>query len=79
MPQPKCSSIRLRMVWLNRYPSCRVVRPSIALPSRRFVEFGPVGMAGEMDQTRRVLSQSADAAEGVRSFLEKRLANFDGR
>ena len=54
------------------------VRASLA-SSRRYVEHGPVGMAAEMDATQRALSQSADAAEGVRSFLEKRKANFQGR
>ncbi|MGE5793079.1 MAG: crotonase/enoyl-CoA hydratase family protein [Bacteroidota bacterium] len=54
------------------------VRASLA-SSRRYLERGPLGMAAEMDEMQRVLSQSADAAEGVRSFLEKRTANFQGR
>jgi enoyl-CoA hydratase/carnithine racemase len=54
------------------------VRASLA-SSRRYLERGPVGMAAEMDETQRALSQSADAAEGVRSFVEKRKANFQGR
>ena len=54
------------------------VQASLA-SSRRYLDRGPAGMAAEMDETQRVLSQSADAAEGVRSFLEKRKANFQGR
>jgi enoyl-CoA hydratase/carnithine racemase len=54
------------------------VKASLA-SSRRYVERGPVGMAAEMDATQRELSQTADAAEGVRSFLERRAGNFQGR
>ena len=54
------------------------VRASLA-SSKRYVDRGPIGMAAEMDETQRVLSQSADAAEGVRSFVERRDANFEGR
>ncbi|MBL8383528.1 MAG: crotonase/enoyl-CoA hydratase family protein [Burkholderiales bacterium] len=54
------------------------VRASLA-SSRRYVEHGPVGMAAEMDAVQRELSQSADAAEGVRSFIERRKARFAGR
>ena len=53
------------------------VRASLA-SSQRYVDRGPVGMAAEMDETQRVLSQSADAAEGLRSFVERREANFEG-
>ena len=53
------------------------VRASLA-SSKRYVDRGPVGMAAEMDETQRVLSQSADAAEGLRSFVERREANFEG-
>ncbi len=54
------------------------VRASLA-SSKRYVDRGPVGMAAEMDETQRELSQSADAAEGMRSFVERRDANFEGR
>lgn len=54
------------------------VQASLA-SSRRYVEHGPVGMAAEMDAMQRELSQSQDAAEGVRSFVERRKANFMGK
>jgi enoyl-CoA hydratase len=54
------------------------VRASLA-SSRRYVERGPVGHAAEMDDQQRILGASADAAEGIRSFLEKRPAKFLGR
>ncbi|MBL8377965.1 MAG: crotonase/enoyl-CoA hydratase family protein [Burkholderiales bacterium] len=54
------------------------VQASLA-SSRRYVERGPIGMAVEMDAVQRDLSQSEDAAEGVRSFVERRKAAFQGR
>lgn len=54
------------------------VQASLA-SSRRYEERGPIGMAAEMDATQRLLSQSEDAAEGLRSFVERRNGNFQGR
>ncbi len=54
------------------------VQASLA-SSRRYLEQGPVGMSAEMDRMQQRLSESADAAEGVRSFVERRQAKFEGR
>jgi len=35
--------------------------------------------AAEMDEVQKHLSRTADAAEGVRAFLEKREPRFEGR
>ena len=43
------------------------------------VEHGPLAAMGEFVETQRRLSQTEDAAEGVRSFVEKRAAKFTGR
>lgn len=53
------------------------VRASLA-SSRRFSEFGPLAAAASLDATQRGLSATADAQEGVRSFLERRPASFRG-
>jgi len=42
LPQPKYSSIRLRLRWLTAYPACRVVLPSTSLLNRRAWMFGNV-------------------------------------
>lgn len=54
------------------------VRASLA-SSRRYLEKGPLGMRAEMEDQQRRLAASEDAAEGVRSFLERRKARFSGR
>ena len=54
------------------------VRASLA-SSRRYLEKGPVGMRAEMETVQRKLAASEDAAEGLRSFLERRKARFTGR
>jgi enoyl-CoA hydratase/carnithine racemase len=47
------------------------VRNSLAV-SRTAVESGPLEAAALLPQMRRLLVATADAEEGVRSFLEKR-------
>lgn len=54
------------------------VQASLA-SSRRYIERGPSGMADEMDAMQQTLSRSADAAEGIRSFQERRKAKFEGQ
>lgn len=54
------------------------VRASLA-SSRRYLEKGPLGMRPEMDAVQRKLAATEDAAEGVRSFVERRKARFTGR
>lgn len=54
------------------------VRASLA-SSRRYLEKGPLGMRAEMEVVQRKLAASADAAEGLRSFVERRKARFTGR
>jgi enoyl-CoA hydratase/carnithine racemase len=53
------------------------VRASLA-SSRRYLEKGPVGMRAEMEAVQRKLAATADAAEGLRSFVERRKARFSG-
>ncbi len=53
------------------------VRASLA-SSRRYLEKGPLGMRAEMEVMQRELAASADAAEGLRSFVERRKARFTG-
>ncbi len=43
------------------------------------VEHGPLAAMAEFIETQRTLANSEDAAEGVRSFIEKRSARFTGR
>jgi len=54
------------------------VRASLAA-SRQFAEHGPHGMKEEMDAVQRQLALTDDAAEGVRSFVERRKGRFTGR
>ena len=54
------------------------VRASLA-SSRRYVEKGPVGIKEEMEVVQRKLAATEDAAEGLRSFTERRTARFSGR
>ncbi len=54
------------------------VRASLA-SSRRFAEKGPLGIKPEMEAVQRKLAQSEDAAEGLRSFVERRRAKFTGK
>jgi enoyl-CoA hydratase/carnithine racemase len=54
------------------------VRASLA-SSRRYAERGPLGMKEEMDAVQRKLALTEDAAEGVRSFVERRKGRFVGR
>jgi enoyl-CoA hydratase/carnithine racemase len=49
------------------------------LNALKAVEDGPLAATAEFEATQQRLSQSADAAEGVQSFVEKRVARFDGR
>jgi len=53
------------------------VRASLA-SSRRYAEFGPQAAVATLDSVQRGLSATADAAEGVKSFIERRAANFRG-
>ncbi len=54
------------------------VRASLA-SSRRYLEKGPVGIKAEMEAVQRKLAQTDDAAEGLRSFTERRKARFTGK
>ena len=54
------------------------VKHSLAV-SRAAVDEGPAAAVGLMAERRREVIQSDDAAEGVRSFLEKRHGAFVGR
>lgn len=53
------------------------VRASLA-SSQLYADHGPIIAAARLDAVQRDLSASADAAEGVRSFLERRPAQFRG-
>lgn len=54
------------------------VRASLG-SSRKFIDEGPRAAAAQLDEVQRHLSKTADAAEGVRAFLEKREPRFEGR
>lgn len=47
--------------------------------ARKAVEDGPLAAMAEFVTVQQRLSRSEDAAEGVRSFIEKRAARFSGR
>ena len=47
--------------------------------ARKAVEQGPRAAMEDFIRVQQTLSNSADAAEGVRSFVEKRPARFNGR
>ena len=49
------------------------------LNTLKAVEQGPLAAVAEFVETQRVLANSEDAAEGVRSFVERRPARFTGR
>ncbi len=49
------------------------------LNALKAVEHGPVAAMQEFIATQQRLSRSEDAAEGVRSFVERRAARFQGR
>ena len=49
------------------------------LNTLKAVEQGPLASVAEFIETQRVLANSEDAAEGVRSFVERRPALFTGR
>jgi enoyl-CoA hydratase/carnithine racemase len=54
------------------------VRDSLAV-SRTALESGPSKAAAALPQMRRILLNTADAEEGVKSFLEKRPGRYVGR
>ena len=49
------------------------------LNTLKAVEQGPAAAVAEFIETQRVLANSEDAAEGIRSFVERRPARFTGR
>lgn len=49
------------------------------LNALKAVEQGPLAAMGEFIEVQQHLSNSEDAAEGVRSFVERRAARFTGR
>jgi enoyl-CoA hydratase/carnithine racemase len=54
------------------------VRASLA-SSRTAIEHGPAAAFREFKTQQAQLMATADAAEGVRSFIERRRAQFTGR
>ncbi len=54
------------------------VRASLA-SSRRYLEKGPLGIKAEMEAVQRKLAATEDAAEGLKSFTERRKARFTGK
>jgi enoyl-CoA hydratase/carnithine racemase len=46
---------------------------------RKTVEEGVAAAVGEFITVQKGLANSADAAEGVRAFVERRTAHFSGR
>lgn len=54
------------------------VQASLAA-SRRWLEHGPRGMTEYLADAQRRLAATDDAREGVRSFVERRKAEFSGR
>jgi hypothetical protein len=46
---------------------------------RRFIEAGERAAVGVIPEIRQRVMGSADAAEGIRSFVERRAAVFQGR
>jgi len=54
------------------------VRASLA-SSRRYAERGPLGMKADMEAVQKKLAATEDAAEGVRSFVERRKGRFTGK
>lgn len=46
---------------------------------RRFIEAGEAAAIAALPQIRERVLASADAAEGLRSFVERRAAVFQGR
>lgn len=46
---------------------------------RRYIEQGEQAAIDAIDEVRARVMQSADAAEGIRSFVEHRAANFSGK
>lgn len=49
------------------------------LNTLKAVEHGPLAAVAEFIETQRLLANSEDATEGLRSFVEKRPARFTGR
>lgn len=49
------------------------------LNTLKALEQGPLAAVAEFIETQRVLANSEDAAEGIRSFVERRPARFTGR
>ncbi len=54
------------------------MRASLA-SSRRYAERGPLGMKADMEAVQKKLAATEDAAEGVRSFVERRNGRFTGK
>lgn len=49
------------------------------IAGRRYIEAGEVAAIAAIDDVRARVMNSADAVEGIRSFMERRAANFTGR
>ena len=70
------SALRIAQTIAEQAPAAVV---ATRLNTLKAVEHGPLAAVAEFIETQRILANSEDAAEGVRSFVEKRPARFTGR
>ena len=70
------AALRIALTIAEQAPAAVV---ATRLNAIKAVEHGPLAAMAEFIETQRILANSEDAAEGVRSFIEKRSARFTGR